>query len=171
MGHIDGCFEDGDRDCFALGVAAFGWHLTRRGVGGSGSEFPSGRGRRESGVVKAGYSSDHGNVRVIEMQKPWFVAALLGAFAALLAAHLGMLAFAGQRCASYGANLITRMERAPIGSPAAKFLHNAQMENGMKCSRLIDDFQRASGDYQATILALLSGASISAGAGVIQDRR
>jgi len=122
-------------------------------------------------LVKAGYSSDHGNVRVIEMQKPWFVAALLGAFAVLLVAHLGILGFAGQRCASYGARLSARLDRVPMGSPAARAAHDAQLENGAKCSRLIDDFQKASGDYQATILALLSGAGISAGAGVIQDRR
>ena len=102
---------------------------------------------------------------------PWFVAALLGAFAALLAAHLGMLAFAGQRCASYGAKLVTGMERTPIGSPAAKFLHDAQMENGMKCSRLFNDFQRASDNYQSTILALLGGAGLSAGVGMSNKKR
>jgi len=97
---------------------------------------------------------------------PWFIAALLGAFAALLAAHLGILAFAGQRCASYGARLGARLERASIGSPAAKSLHSDQMENGAKCTRLIDDFQKASDTYQSTILALLGGAGLSAGVGM-----
>jgi hypothetical protein len=40
------------------------------------------------------------------------------------------------------------------------------MENGAKCTRLIDDFQKASDTYQSTILALLGGAGLSAGVGM-----
>jgi len=102
---------------------------------------------------------------------PWFVAALLAAFAALLMAHLGLLGFGANRCSSYAARLSARLDRAPIGSPAAKAVHDEQMENGKTCMRLIDDFQKASDNYQSTILALLGGAGLSVGVGVSNKKR
>jgi hypothetical protein len=107
------------------------------------------------------------------MTKPsWFVAALLGAFALLLSAHLGMIGYAAQRCSLYGAKLGNRMDQAQIGGPAAQRVHQEIMENGTKCGRLMDDFQKASDNYQSTILALLGGAGLSAGAGAVtNDRR
>jgi hypothetical protein len=106
------------------------------------------------------------------MNKPsWFVASLLGAFALLLSAHLGMIGYAAQRCALYGARLGNRMDQAQIGGPAAQRLHQEIVENGTKCGRLIDDFQKASDNYQSTILALLGGAGLSAGVGATSQKR
>jgi lysozyme family protein len=102
---------------------------------------------------------------------PWFVAALLGAFAALLVAHLGMLGFGASRCANYGAELGARLARSPVGSPAAQAAHDKHMESAIKCMRLIDDFQKASDNYQSTILALLGGAGLSVGVGVSNKKR
>ena len=107
------------------------------------------------------------------MTKPsWFVAALLGAFAALLSAHLGVIVYAAQRCSFYQVKLGNRLDQAQIGSPAAQRVHQEIIENGEKCSRLFDDFQKASDNYQSTILALLGGAGLSAGVGAAtNDRR
>jgi hypothetical protein len=106
------------------------------------------------------------------MDKPsWFVAVLLGSFAGLMALHLTLLAMGTQRCLSYGATLAARLRALPPDSPMQKALHDEVIENGTRCVRLVDDLQKASDNYQSTILALLGGAGLSAGVSVASSKR
>jgi hypothetical protein len=52
-----------------------------------------------------------------------------------------------------------------------KALHDEVFENGARCVALVNDLQKASDNYQSTILALLGGAGLSAGVSVASSKR
>lgn len=104
------------------------------------------------------------------MSKPaWFFGALLGMLALLLSVHIGLLGYGVHRCSTYSERLQLRLDRLAPGTPEAAALRKDIEIKATRCQGLADHYDTASERYTGTILALLGGAGLSAGAGAVRQ--